>query len=458
MNQNGLGLEFTCANEDAVRAFDETVAAYAGFRRDIGPRLKATFAADPDMLMAHVLKGLFLQFMAIPALLPRAKDAFAAARAAADKRGASDRERLHMVGLEAWTRGDLHAAIGAYERILIDYPRDLLALKLANFFHFYVGDSKNLRDSVARVLPCWQPQYPCYGFVLSLYAFGLEENGQYAEAERLGRQAIDLNPADGWAVHAVAHVNEMQDRHKEGIAWITGLESHWSTLNNFRYHLWWHRALQHLNCGEKEEALRLYDERLWDPESDEYLDLANDISLLQRLEFAGIDTGARWQAVADKVGKLAGARFFAFIDAHYFLALAAAGRRENALAMLDALREYARSSQETTAEVTARVNGVLCEALLSFRDGDNARAVELLAPVRDEVRALGGSHAQRDLFDEILVEAAIRAGRNNYARGLLAERTAQRPDNPWNWPRLSQTLNALGDIEGATRVRLRVTP
>lgn len=452
---NDLGLEFTAANEQAVQAFEATVSAYAGFRRDIGQRLKDTFAADPDMPMAHVLKGLFFQFMALPALVPRAHGALAAACAVAAKCGANERERLHIDGLEAWIRGDFHAAIHIYEAILSAHPLDLLALKLANFFYFYVGDSRNVRDGVARVFPHWQPHYPGYGFVLSLYAFGLEENGQYAQAEHLGRQAIELNPADGWAVHAVAHVTEMTDRHQDGIAWIAGLEPHWSALNNFRFHLWWHRALLHLNRGEKQEALRLYDEQILDPESDDYLDLSNDISLLQRLEFAGVDVGERWQLLADKAEKLCTVRYFAFIDAHYLLALAAAGRHEQARTMLDRLREYAQASAETTAQVTARVNGALCEALLAYRQNDCARTVERLAPLRDEIYAIGGSHAQRDLFDEILVDAALRAGCNASARTVLSERTVLRPGNAWNWPRLAHALEALGDIDGAAQARRR---
>jgi tetratricopeptide (TPR) repeat protein len=410
MIRSEAGLECTAANERAVAAFDATVMAYAGFRRDIGLQLKSTFGADPDMPMAHVLKGLFLQFMAVPAVLPKARDALAAARAAADRHGASMRERLHVEALDAWIRGNLQAAIGACEAILRDHPLDLLALKLANFFYFYLGDTQNLRDVVARVLPAWQPAQPGYGFVLSLYAFGLEENGQYPDAERLGRQAFEINPGDAWAVHAVAHVNEMQHRHEAGIGWLADTERHWSPLNNFRYHLWWHLALQYLHRGDGGGALRLYDERLWDPASDEYLDLANDISLLQRLEIAGIDVGDRWQPLADKVEKLCSRRYFAFVDAHYLLALAAAGRRDQAGAMLDALRSYSQTSGETAAVVTSAVNGALCEALYRYRDGDYARAVALLAPVQDRLHALGGSHAQRDLFARILADARTRAG------------------------------------------------
>ncbi len=406
MYPNAAGVRFTAASDTAVAAFDATVLAYAGFRRDIGACLKATLAADPDMPMAHVLKGVFFQFMAIPAILPRAVSALTAARALAADHGADERERLHMAGLDAWIRGELGTAADAYETILAEHPRDLLALKLANFFHFYRGDSRSLRDGVARVLQHWRPQEPGYGFVLSLYAFGLEENAEYGEAERLGRQAIDVNPADAWGVHAVAHVYEMQARPAEGIEWLRGLAPHWNSLNNFRYHLWWHCALQHLQRGEHDAALRMYDEQLWDPESDEYLDLTNDISLLQRLELAGVDVGDRWQALADKVQALNGVRYFAFIDAHYVLALAAAGRYDQARMMLAALREHAAAAPEQTiSQVTVGVNGDLCEGLLRFRQGDYSGAARLMTPAHEQLHLLGGSHAQRKLFDAMRLAA-----------------------------------------------------
>ena len=431
--------EYTGASELAATNFEHTVLAYAGFRRDIGACLKATFAADPDMLMAHVLKGLFFQFMAIPAILPREAGALRAAQEAAVQRGATARERQHMAGLDAWTRGLLVDAARIYESILAQHPRDLLALKLANFFHFYCGNSRELRDGVARVLPHWQRQDPGYGYVLSLYAFGLEENAEYVQAERSGRAAIEINPADAWGVHAVAHVCEMQDRHREGIDWLAQLEPHWNDLNNFRYHLWWHRALQHLNADEHEAVLAMYDEHLWDAKSDDYLDLTNDISMLQRLEFAGVEVGARWQAIADKVLPLSAARYFAFVDAHYVLALAAAGRDDQADALLSAIRAAAAATPaQTISAVTAAVNGALCEGLLSFRRGHYARATEAIGPVREQIHLLGGSHAQRDLFDEILVECALRAGQHGLARQLLDDRRATRPGNRWNTDRLSR--------------------
>src|SRR5205814_9648459 len=137
------------------------------------------------------------------------------------------------------------------------------------------------------------PAVAGYGYLLGLHAFGLEETGDYRAAEREGRKAVEINPRDAWGVHAVAHVMDSEDRYREGIEWLSSLESHWNAANNFRYHLWWHRALMHLAQGELDEALALYDERMWDPESDEYLDLCNDAALLARLEIAGAVVGER---------------------------------------------------------------------------------------------------------------------------------------------------------------------
>ncbi|HWQ37288.1 MAG TPA: tetratricopeptide repeat protein [Burkholderiales bacterium] len=445
------GVEYTAASEAAVQAFEATIEAYCSFARDIGSRLKATFEADPAMPMAHVLKGYFFQYMAVPWALAKTPETIARARGLMAK--ASAREQMHVLGLEAWAKGDLRAAVRIYESILLDQPRDLLALKLANFFYFYLGDSKNVRDSVARVLHAWDPSMPFYGYVTSLYAFGLEETGRYARAERIARAALEVNPRDAWAVHTVAHVAEARDRYKEGIAFLGETEPYWNAGNNFRYHLWWHRLLLHLGLGEADAGLELYDRRLWDPQSDDYLDLTNDIATLQRLEILGVDVGDRWQPLADKVETLCGVRYFAFIDAHYLLALAAAGRVERARLMLDEMKAHAASSRTTTGEITARVNAALCEGLLQYRAGHFERAVDCILPLRDEIRLIGGSHAQRDLFDQVLIDAAWKDRRYTLARALLSERAQARPRNAWNRARLSEAIVALGDLAVADRLR-----
>ena len=69
------------------------------------------------------------------------------------------------------------------------------------------------------------------------------------------------------------------------------------------------------------------------------------------------------------------------------------------------------------------------EGLAAYGAGDYGRAVDCLLPIRYEIYRIGGSHAQRDLFTQTLIEAALRCGRFALARALTAERIATMPGN-----------------------------
>ena len=120
---------------------------------------------------------------------------------------------------------------------------------------FYTGDSRMLRDRIARALPQWSKDLPGYHAILGMHAFGLEETGLYARAEAVGRRAMELEPRDAWAWHAVAHVLEMQTRRQEGIAWLRQDSDAWSKENFFAVHNWWHLAICQLDLEELDEVL-----------------------------------------------------------------------------------------------------------------------------------------------------------------------------------------------------------
>ena len=94
----------------------------------------------------------------------------------------------------------------------------------------------------------------------------------------------------------------MTDTPEEGIAWLVETEANLLDVNNFRYHVWWHRALMHLDLGQYDKTLELYDQTIWDPVSDEYLDLCNNAALLMRLELHGIDVGIAGKTWPRNVG------------------------------------------------------------------------------------------------------------------------------------------------------------
>ncbi len=446
------GLDTTAANEEAVRNLDAVLAQYLRFGTETGACLKRVFASDPDMVLAHCVKGYFFMHFCAPALVVRARASLDAARRAAGERGATERERRHLDALDAWIRGEFEQAVAHWEALLAGHPRDLIALKLAHHLHFYSGDTENMRDSIGRVLHAWDETVEGYGYVLGMYAFALEEAGAYEEAERAGRTAVERNPGDLWAVHAVAHVMEMQDRRREGVAWLRESEPRLGECNNFGYHLWWHLALFHLDLEDTGAVLRLYDEKMRSDLSDEYLDICNATSMLWRLEERGVDVGDRWNELADRCEARTGDHLMVFPDAHYMLALAAGGRDGAVERMLDAMRAFAEHAG--TEGRVARAAGVaLCQAIAYWYRGEYAAAVDALAPIRYRLPLIGGSHAQRDLFHQLLIAAALAAGRHETARTLLSERAARKPRNSWTWKRYAEALAALDDDEGALQAR-----
>jgi tetratricopeptide (TPR) repeat protein len=444
MLSDARGLTVTAASAEAVAHLDAAVAAYCGMRLDTGDRLKQALAADPGFLFAHTLKGYFMMLFAKRDFVARARQSLAAAEAAAQAVGGTARERDHLAALRDWVGGNWRGALARWEAILIDHPRDLVALRLAQYSTLYKGDSEGLRDSVGRVMHAWDDGVPGYGFVLGSYAFGLEEAGDYAAAERAGRRAIEINPADVWAAHAVAHVFEMQDRQREGIAWIDGLDREWEVLHNFVFHIRWHRCLYHLELAQYDRVLGLYDREVRAESTDEYLDICNAVALLWRLEQLGVDVGPRWTELAERSAGRLDDHVLVFADLHYAIAVAS-GNGAAVERWLDSSGRYAESGGESQSAVMAEPGLGLAAAAFAHRRGEWRHTVELLLPLRPKIRDIGGSRAQRDLFEQMLIDAALKDGRFQLARALLSERTGLRPNNAWGWKHTALAAAGLGN-------------
>lgn len=443
------GVTYTVASAEALDHFDSAVESYLGFRRDTGEYLKWALHADPDFAMAHCARGCFLKLLGNRALDARIAESLAAMQVSLETRGGTRREHQHMAALAAWHGDDIQGALESWEAILLEDPLDILALKFANYVYFYVGDIRNLRDSVARVLYAWNDRTPGHGYVLGMYAFGLAETGDHVDAEAVGHRAVEINSADVWAIHAVTHTMEMQGRHREGADWLKTSEPAWVGCNNFANHLWWHGALFLMDLERYHAVLEGYDSRIRAEKSDDYLDIANAASLLWRLEQAGVNVGRRWGELADKAAERTDDHTTVFADAHYMMALAAAGRHAEAKALLDSMTAYARRQDGMAGHIVGEIGRPLCAGLHAFAQRDFGRAVELLEPIRYDLAHIGGSAAQRDVFDRTLVVAAVKSGRLKLARSLMSERSADRPTSIWNWRTYARILAALEDEAGA---------
>jgi tetratricopeptide (TPR) repeat protein len=386
----------------------------------------AALAESPKLIMASVLKA----WASLLGTEPSGAIAAQAALRAVEGAPANERERLHLRAIAQLCEGQWRGAARTLEDLNIAYPRDLLALQAGHQLDFFIGDSRMLRDRIARAMPQWNAAVPGYHAVLGMHAFGLEECGDYARAESLGRRAVELEPRDGWAQHAVAHVLEMQDRRRDGITWMRSNADAWSEGSFFAVHNWWHLALFHLGLDEIDEALRLFDGAIYGKASGLALDMIDASALLWRLHLRGIDPGNRWEALAANWAPLASARNYAFNDMHAVMAFTGAGRSGDVAAVLHAQRAAIDGGGDN-AEFTRDVGYAATRAIKAFGDGDYAESVRLLRLVRNGAHRFGGSHAQRDLIDLTLIEAAARSGQEALAAALHVERVdARRSRSP----------------------------
>jgi hypothetical protein len=419
------GLELTGATEAAATLHQAAMAELQCYRGDPVAGADAALAEAPDFAMAHVLRAWLHLLGTEPGGLPVARDAHAFAR----RHARTDRERGHVAAIGHLIEGRWHDASRVLEDVTIAHPRDALGLLAGHQIDFFTGHSRMLRDRIARALPHWSREAPGYHSVVGMHAFGLEETGNYAAAERQGRLGVELEPRDAWAQHAVAHVLEMQSRQAEGIAWMRANPEAWATDSFFAVHNWWHLALYHLELGEIAEVLALFDDQIYGAKSGVVLDMVDASALLWRLMLRGVDVGGRWRAVADNWTLIATAGAYAFNDAHAVMAFVGAGRLDKAEAVLESQRA-AMASAGDNATFTAEVGHAVAKAFVAFGRGRYAEVVALLRPVRSIAARFGGSHAQRDVLDLTLIEAALRSDQAALARALVDERVAVRPESP----------------------------
>jgi tetratricopeptide (TPR) repeat protein len=419
------GDRITVANDAARLAWNDTLEALLAHAAATPEHLARTLAADPDFALAHAAKGLMLLSLARAELVAPARDCLAKARASARLRPIARREAMVLEALALWLEDAPRRAAQRLEAILEAHPRDVLALKLAHGIRFMLGDQKEMLATLHRAAPGFGEQHPFAGYVNGCYAFALEERGFYAEAERVGRHAVSLSPRDAWGRHAVAHVLEMRGRVDEGIAWL-GDGRNWAHANNLRFHILWHLALFRLERGETAEVLRLYDEEIRAEPTDDYRDIANGASLLARLDYAGVDVGQRWDELAAKAqGRIHDGRLV-FADLHYALSLLGAGQADGAETIARSLIDDALSHPSGERRDASRNGALAAFGLIAFHEGDYDEAARLLGAARSGLTAIGGSHAQRDLFEQAYAESLIRAGQHDRAAHILGERLARR--------------------------------
>ncbi|MGY3618477.1 tetratricopeptide repeat protein [Bradyrhizobium sp. USDA 10063] len=430
MHRDRYDLPLTTASDRAAALYrdgiDRILAAWHG----ADAALDAAIAEDPDFALAHVARARVHQIN-MEGAAARAKAAKARQLAAT----ASRREQRHVEIVAAVVESQTKQALQGAEQHLTEFSRDALILSLLlGAFGLYAFSGRPDHDT-ARLSICerYARDYGEDWWFLTYLGWSRTEAGDVVTGRDTTERAYRMKPANASAAHALSHALFEQGDATEGRAFLSGWLPAHDRVSFLQGHLAWHLALIALEDGDTDGALDIY-ERHIRPHGRPYppLNILTDTaSLLWRLSLTG-KTGleSHWQEVAaygDKFFPKAGAHF---ADVHQALAAAAAsgGALEVRLAEMEA-----RHAEGKLAPGASAIG--LCRGTQAFASGDNDGAVRILEPLMPELVRIGGSHAQRELWEDTFIVACLRAERGEKATRLIAERLHRRPshrDEAWS--------------------------
>ena len=429
--KDGYGLEVSTSSRAALDAYDLGVRALLGFGAAAAARFEEALAHDPEFALAQA--GLAVSLY-LAEQIPEGRAAMDRATALAARR--PERERRHVDLLARWVAGQGNEAIPQMREYLAEHPRDMVVLQRLYFVYFWQGRSAEMLETTRAALGAADGD----SYLLGLHAFSLEENRQFDEALDLARRAMAINPRDAWAVHAMAHVHYERGDNAEGIRELPPGMHPCDHLGYFRNHLLWHLALMRLAEGSYERAIRLFDNVFARIPITIGSDLQDAVALAWRLDLTGHPDPARWEHLGPAARRWLDVPLLLFHDLHVGMALAASGDWTAAEQQLGRLRERARRTRNATLP---EVVVPLLEGLHAFARGEHDAAVDRIAPVQERIREVGGSHAQREVFHDTLLAAALRAGRAELAVPLLERRLAARPNPGRYWEQTARATPAL---------------
>jgi len=314
--------------------------------------------------------------------------------ARAKSRAMTSRERGHVEALNLMVEGNFTAAALQWDEMAKGQP-DFAAVRFAHDTYLHVGDASLRLRSSQRAVDQWQEPDHGWSFVASQHAFSLEEAGFYREAEALATTALEHDPLDLWALHALAHIYESTDDQTAAIDLLRGRQATWSTQESLSTHIWWHLALRLIEGREFDEVLDIHDRLV--PEATTPFRLCDLISMLWRLELVGVDVGDRWDHLADALVERPERYTSGFLDMHTALVYSRRASHPAAQGFFD--------GSDTQHENSNSENGVNFRTVVrplvrAIREADAQpdSSLAALKQIDHQLHRIGGSIAQRDLI------------------------------------------------------------
>ena len=432
VRRDAYGLEVTVASPPALELYDRGVRELLSWGTEAGALFARAVEVEEDFALARGMVGLchFLEER-----YAQANEAIEGALGLAPL--LSRREQQHLQGLALSIQGRAAKAIPLIQEHLREFPRDIVMIQRLYYIYFWQGRSADM----LRLTGGTVSHYTDDSFMLGLHSFSLEENGLFAPALRLGEAALALNPKDAWAAHGVAHVLYETGDSARGIAFLPPALERCDQLGPFRVHLTWHLALFHLGAGQYDRVMEIYRRGIRIRRDQVRQELDDAISLLWRNQLYGRDVRELWGDLAHAARERILLPNLIFHDLHLSMAMAAAGDAEGVERQLAHLSERATQSSNPTLR---EVGLPLLRGLLAYARGDFPGTVAHIEPIRERIIEVGGSHAQREVFHDTLIEAYLRLGQMDRAECLVQQRLHNRPEWGRHWYRLGRIQAGLG--------------
>jgi tetratricopeptide (TPR) repeat protein len=421
MAQDLYGNEVTTGSRATLAGVDDFIAGFLAYEKR-AVNVLAAADADADSVIANVYAG--FSWMFLEAAGARRRAAHYLKRAQAAIGSANVREAMLVAQLEAWIAGDVPKLQAIGWEIATRWPTDLASVKLHQYFSFNRGDAPLMLAVAEQALPANAGNPHVHGML----AFGYEQMHRIPEAEAAARKALAIKAKEPWAQHALAHVMLSSGRTREGVEFLDEASRTWVDLNSFMYtHNWWHKALFHISLGDNEAVFDAYDNHVWGIEPDYSQDQVGAVSLLARMEVAGMDVGNRWEDVAERMKGRAHDTLQPFLTLQYLYGLARA-ERDEANTLMQAVEARAAGATGFDATVWREVALPAARGVLAHARGDFPAAAKWLSVANPRLQEIGGSHAQRDLFGQLLLDAHLKTGNWAVAHRMLEMRRTWDPD------------------------------
>ena len=429
LDRRGLSLSTTSdlAAERYRDGVDLLLAAWPG----AAEALEEAMAADPDFALAHAARA---RLHAIRAEPGKARERIAVAQEIVARHG-TERERSHVAVLALAVAGQ-PAALGRALAHAEAWPRDVLILSLPLGAFGLLAFSGMADHDQARVDLCERHARHLDAddwWFLTYRGWAHTENGDVPLGRTLTQRGFDLRTSNANAAHALAHALYEGGAGEEAERLIANWLPGYDRAGILHGHIAWHAALGALERGDAERALALYAEHVQPSVSAGMpVNVVSDTaSFLWRLQAYGHTVPATlWQAAAAYSERAFEQPGFAFADVHKAIIAAASGDRAAVTQRAAALTALVEADGLPAGPVVPAV----CRAALAFAEEDHAGCVRILAPVAAEVVRIGGSGAQREMIEDMLLLALMRSGETARARELLDRRLHRRPsprDTRW---------------------------